>query len=207
MTRGGDHIHCGDDDDATQGERGGSGITADHRDQCLDRLERWIREYRASLTTQVEGYMGNHQISEAEDTVQRAFVTVLGLLLDRRGPDSPEHDRAWLGRVTKNQYRNDCRKREVRERVTPPIDPAGATLAAAAASDESLERRLDEIDSAVAFGRAFRNAKLSEDDRILLNLLFGQGLTVKEAAARMGIGHGVARKRKSRLLLRLRDQL
>ncbi|MGI9616944.1 MAG: AAA family ATPase [Acidimicrobiales bacterium] len=51
---------------------------------------------------------------------------------------------------------------------------------------------------AVAFRRAFRTAKLSKDDRILLNLLVGQGLTVKEAAARMGIGHGVARTRKSR---------
>lgn len=160
-----------------------------------------------SLTTQVEGYMATHQISEAEDTVQRAFVTVLRLLLDRRGPELAEQDRARLGKVAKNQYRNDCRKREVRERMTPPNDPTGATLAAAAAFDESRERKIDEIDSAVAFRRAFRNAKLSKDDRILLNLLFGQDLTVKEAAARMGIGHGVARKRKSRLLRQLRDQL
>lgn len=71
-----------------------------------------------------------------------------------------------------------------------------ASRLSAAISVSTGSKGLAEIDTTAAFRPAFRDAELSEDDRILLNLLFGRGLTVKEAAARMGIGHDAARQRK-----------
>ena len=133
--------------------------------------------YRAALA-----YLGEPE--EAKDVVQDAFLRLL-----EKAPalEGPEHERAWLLRVTINRCRDRLRFRR-RHPTVPLTDwyPAAAPEESAAAEAVSA---------------------LPPKDRLTIHLFYYQGCSVSEIAALTGAREGAVRTRLSRARQKLRHLL
>ena len=135
------------------------------------------RLYRAALAV-----LGDPR--EAEDAVQDAFVKYL-----EKQPqfESPDHERAWLLRVTvngcKTRLRSPWRKRHV---------PLEDSLPAPAMEER---QELEEVMS------------LPPRDRAAIHLFYYEGCSTKEIARITGEAEGTVRSRLSRARSRLRRLL
>lgn len=130
----------------------------------------------------------------AQEGVQAAWLIAWRRMRSLRDPSSL---RPWLMAVAANEVRQLIRRRRRRgvieiavdDRVTYSIDrsdPAGRTA---------------ELDLADALGR------LSVEDRSLVAMRFGVGLTSVEIGRAIGMSSGGVRARLGRLLERLREDL
>jgi RNA polymerase sigma-70 factor (ECF subfamily) len=125
----------------------------------------------------------------AEDAVQAAWLVAWRKLRSLRDEDRV---RAWLLAVTANEARQLARRRRpvVELEVDTPDDPR---------RDPSL--RVERLD--------LRNAliRLSPDDRTVLAMHYGTGLSAEELGAAIGSSPEAARKRLWRAVARLRKEL
>lgn len=126
----------------------------------------------------------------AREAVQAAWVTAWRRLGSVRGP---EHLRPWLMSVAANEARQILRsaaRRDRYERRSPTPDHG---------LDPGL--RADYMDLADAVSR------LDFDERRLLGLRYGAGLTSEEIARELGGSASAIRGRLARLTARLRSEL
>ncbi len=128
----------------------------------------------------------------AEDVQQQVFLEVW-----ERGPSydprrsSPS---TWIMTIVRSRAIDHLRRR-----VPEPRDPAGAL---AAADAQPAPSDLDALHDAWFLAAAL--ADLPDDEADVLRLRFGDGLTQREIAARLGIPLGTVKTRMVRALERVR---
>ena len=85
-----------------------------------EKIRRLVNQYAEGLVRLA--YVSVRNFSDAEDIVQEVFLTYL-----RKRPhhDSPEHERAWLIRVTVNKCRDHLRSAWIRRRAEMPKELPG----------------------------------------------------------------------------------
>jgi RNA polymerase sigma-70 factor (ECF subfamily) len=131
----------------------------------------------------------------AEDVQQQVFLEVW-----ERGPtydprrSSPS---TWIMTIARSRAIDHLRRR-----VPEPRDPAGALSAADA---QAAPSELDALHDAWWLAGAL--ADLPEDEAEVLRLRFGDGLTQREIAARLGIPLGTVKTRMVRALERVRPTI
>ena len=133
--------------------------------------------YRAALAC-----LGDPE--EARDAVQDAFLRLL-----EKAPalESPEHERAWLLKVTINR----CRDR-LRYRRRHPTLPLTAYYPAAAPEESAVAQAV---------------SALPPRDRLAVHLFYYHNCSVAEIAALTGAREGTVRSRLSRARHKLRHLL
>lgn len=133
--------------------------------------------YRAALAC-----LGDRE--EAMDAVQDAFLRLL-----EKSPilESPEHERAWLLKVTINR----CRDR-LRFRLRHPTVPLTEYYPSADSEENDAARAV---------------AALPPKDRLTIHLFYYQGYSVSEIAVLTGAREGTIRSRLSRARQKLRHLL
>ncbi len=135
----------------------------------------------------------------AEDAVQEAFVSVWGHAASFRG----EHGtaRGWLYAIVRNAVRAQVRKKGPRLESLETDDLAALGEAAGFGDPDavgSLQRALEDHES-LEKGLAL----LGQDDREIVLLVDGEGLSLEEAAASLGVSLAATKSRLHRARLRL----
>lgn len=141
--------------------------------------ERLVTEHEHRLYRAALAILRDSQ--EAEDAVQDTFVTYLK---KRPRLDSPEHEAAWLLRVTVNGCKSRLRSPWHRRRCELP-----ETLPAPGPEERE---EVEEIFS------------LSAKDRTVIHLFYYEGFSTGEIARITGEAEGTVRSRLSRARSRLR---
>ena len=138
-----------------------------------NRLETLLLRYENTLYRAALAALGNTQ--DAEDAVQDTFLRFL-----ERAPEfqSPDHEKAWLLRVTIN----GCRSR-LRRAWRHPTLPLLEEIPAAGPEEQEV---LEEIFS------------LPAKERIAVHLFYYEGYQTREIAAMTGEPEGTVRSRLSR---------
>ena len=165
--------------------------------------ERYAARLRAQVRRQLPGRL-RRRLSES-DIVQEVFTTAFQQIDDFKGPHE-ESFRRWLARIAELKVREATRHhlgvekraagRELsrhRRRETHQFVGNEASPSAHAVAGET----------GVALDRVL--ADLREDYRTILHLVHEEGLTVAEAAERMGRSSEATRKLYARALSRLAD--
>ncbi len=131
----------------------------------------------------------------AEDVQQQVFLEVW----ERGGSYDPRRSSpsTWIMTIARSRAIDHLRRR-----VPEPRDPAGALAAADAQAGPS---DLDALHDAWWLAGAL--ADLPEEEAEVLRLRFGDGLTQREIAARMGIPLGTVKTRMVRALERVRPTI
>lgn len=128
---------------------------------------------------------------DAADLVSEVFLIAWRRIGDV--PADSEQARKWLYSVARgvlaNYRRGEVKRHELAERLRIAISEA----------DVEIDDRFQASQNALA--------GLSESDRELLMLVHWEGLTLKEAAAILGIRHATARKRAERARVRVAETL
>ncbi len=145
-------------------------------------LERLVSDYEAPLYRAALAILGNP--CEAEDAVQDAFLRYL-----EKAPafEGPQHQRAWLLRVTVNLCKSRLRS-PWRHRTVPLSD----LLPDAPPEDSAV---LDAV------------GRLPPKERAAVHLFYYEGYQAKEIAAMTGEAEGTVRARLSRARKKLRGLL
>lgn len=151
-----------------------------------DEFEQLVGRYHRDLMRLALMMAGDRAL--AEDAVQacwQAAWRARGTIRD------PGRIRTWLRTVTANEVRRQLRRQRLRNllhaRLRPPEPMA-----------PSDPRHLDLVQALAA---------LRVEDRQLLALRFGLGLTSAEIGEQLGISASAARVRLHRLIARLREEL
>ncbi len=148
------------------------------------RNERAVRQYGPSVYRLAFSQLRNRQ--DAEDVYQEVFLRYV-----EKAPafEDPEHEKAWLLRVTvnccKDMLRSLWRKRNV------PLDEA-RELPFFTQEERDLDREL---------------LKLSQKDRVLLHLIYWEDLSTSQAASVLGCRPAAVRQRLVRARKRLKKVL
>ncbi|MHC4393530.1 MAG: RNA polymerase sigma factor, partial [Planctomycetota bacterium] len=156
-------------------------------DRLIDRL--WAPTVRASFAVA-------HDLGDAEDSAQEAFLHLARRAEELRDPDAVQ---GWLRSIAVNHARHRVRARLRRKR-----NEAGAAqrrASALPAPEELVSRRLDAECVLPLLER------LPEAQRTALRLHFVAGLTQREVASSMGSSAGTAASRIRLGLERLRREL
>ncbi|AFV77358.1 DNA-directed RNA polymerase specialized sigma subunit, sigma24 (plasmid) [Thermus oshimai JL-2] len=137
--------------------------------------------------------------STAEDVVQEAFLRIW------RGASSFDprraSARAWLLSVAHHAAVDELRRRRARpEPLEPPEDEEEKAFDLPGPGPDE-EARLDRV----RLEGALRH--LSEEERVVIHLLYFRGYTHEEAARRLGLPLGTLKTRARRALLRLKEVL
>ncbi len=129
----------------------------------------------------------------AEDATSQTFLKALVALPDYR---ETGRFRSWLFTIAHNEVL-DAQRRRVRDL---PLDAAFAVVDSAESPEEQAVRAISHawLDTAIA--------SLPGDDQQVLELRRA-GLTGAEIAVVLGISHEAAKKRQSRAIARIREQL
>ncbi len=148
------------------------------------RNERAVRQYGPSVYRLAFSQLRNRQ--DAEDVYQEVFLRYV-----EKAPafEDPEHEKAWLLRVTvnccKDIFRSLWRKRNV------PLDEA-RELPFFTREEQDLRREL---------------FKLSQKDRALLHLIYWEDLSTVQAASVLGCKPAAVRQRLTRARKKLKKIL
>ena len=147
-----------------------------------NRLEETVKTYENALYRAALAILGDSQ--EAQDAVQDAFLRYL-----EKAPDfaSPEHEKAWLLRVTVNGCKSRLRS-PWRRRRSPLL--------------ESFPAATPEGQGVMEGGRA-----LPAKGRAAPHLFYYEGYQTAEIAAMTGEAEGTVRSRLSRARAKLRRLL
>lgn len=146
------------------------------------RLEEIVRTHENTLYRAALAVLADPE--EARDAVQDAF---LALLTKDPEFESPEHQRAWLLRVTVNA----CKDRLRAQRRHPTL-PLLETYPAAVPEEQSA------LEAVLA---------LPPRERAVVHLFYYEGYATREIAAITGQREGTVRSRLSRARVHLRDLL
>ena len=147
-----------------------------------NRLEETVKTHENALYRAALAILGDAQ--EAQDAVQDAFLRYL-----EKAPDfaSPEHEKAWLLRVTVNGCKSRLRS-PWRRRRSPLLE----SFPAATAEEQGVMEAV----------RA-----LPAKDRAAIHLFYYEGDQAAEIAAMTGEAEGTVRSRLSRARAKLRRLL
>ncbi len=147
-----------------------------------ERLEQAARTYENTLYRAALAILGDAH--EAEDAVQDAFLKYL-----EKAPafESPEHEKAWLIRVTVNGCKSRLRS-PWRKRAAPLLE----TYPAPAEGERTV------MEAVLA---------LPPRDRAAIHLFYYEGYHTAEIAAMTGDTEGTVRSRLTRARRRLKDLL
>jgi len=145
-----------------------------------------VHRYQAPLFSYLAGQLGDHL--QAEEAAQESFVRAFLSLKKLRKPESFY---SWLlgiaGRVAKEQFRSQERRRKDREAAETMLADAGDTPA---------ECPLEEVIAA-----------LPESQRQVILLRYYEGLSCQEVATRLEMPLGTVTKTLSRAYALLRQEL
>ena len=144
------------------------------------RLETTVRTYENTLYRAALAVLADPE--EARDAVQDAFVA---LLTKAPAFESPDHEKAWLLRVTVNA----CKDR-LRAQRRHPVLPLLETYPAATPQEHTA------LESVLA---------LPPKERWAVHLFYYEGYSTREIASITGEREGTVRSRLSRARARLRD--
>ena len=137
-----------------------------------------VHEHAAQLYRLATGIVGS---SDAQDLTQDTFTAAWRELPKLRDPDRfPQ----WLRRICVNRCRTHLRSTH------------GAPISLEAGGAEQLPERRDfrdAVDARAVVGPAFR--RLSADQRSVLALHYGLGLSIRESADAMNVRVGTAKSR------------
>ena len=147
-----------------------------------NRLEETVKTYENALYRAALAILGDAQ--EAQDAVQDAFLRYLEKAPDF---DSPEHEKAWLLRVTVNGCKSRLRS-PWRRRRSPLLE----SFPAATAEEEGVMEAVQ---------------ALPAKDRAAIHLFYYEGYQAAEIAAMTGEAEGTVRSRLSRARKKLRGLL
>ncbi len=128
------------------------------------------------------------QETEALDVVQETWISVIRRLNKLQNPSLFV---SWLFRVLTNKCIDRIRKKQTEKRLIKNANLKSET------SKNSNEN--DYLDQAIQ--------KLSDEQKTLITLRFGQGLQVGQIAAMLSIAEGTVKSRLHRALARLRENL
>jgi RNA polymerase sigma factor (sigma-70 family) len=128
------------------------------------------------------------QETEALDVVQETWISVIRKLNKLQNPSLFV---SWLFRILTNKCIDRIRKKQAEEKL---MKNASIKSEASKNSSES-----DYLDQAIR--------KLSDEQKTLITLRFGQGLRVGQIAAMLSIAEGTVKSRLHRALARLREIL
>ena len=150
--------------------------------RSADWMDRLVRQHGDRLLRTAAAMMGSKE--EAEDVVQDAFLTLL-----KKDPafQSPEHETAWLIRVTVNLCKSRLRSHWWKTRV--PL------LESHPAQDEEQQGLMESV------------LKLPSKYRIVIHLFYYEGYPTKEIAALTGQSDSAVRSQLSRARHMLRNSL
>jgi RNA polymerase sigma-70 factor (ECF subfamily) len=158
-------------------------------------LEALVRRHHAPLLAHLARLGGD--VDLAEDLVQETFVR---LVCDARTYRYPRPFRPWLYTIARNLARTHWQSAYRRH------EPGTLLPASEKPSDEpDPQAWLERWEQREGLLAAL--ADLSFEQRETLNLRFGQGLSVDETAAVMGVSTGTIKSRSFTALHRLRDRL
>lgn len=129
---------------------------------------------------------------DAEEAVQEALMRAWRMRASCRQPEDPL---PWLLQITRNEARRLWEQRRRRAEVL--LDPEEDWIG----DEPPTERIAEKLDVERAL------ADLGAEDRLLLELRYGEDLTQLEVAERIGIPEGTVKVRLHRLRNRLRDAL
>lgn len=150
--------------------------------------------YRAAIRRLCLGYLGHAQ--EADDAVQDVFALVL------QATTVPDRFRPWLYRIARNHCLNLRRDRRQRQDAAPlPLDSHAAPAAPQVGFLSALvaRERQDLVE------RAFE--LLSESEREILRLRYGEGLSRGEIADVIDLPESTVKSRLYEAVVRLRRRL
>ena len=147
-----------------------------------NRLEETVKTHENALYRAALAILGDAQ--EAQDAVQDAFLRYL-----EKAPDfaSPEHEKAWLLRVTVNGCKSRLRS-PWRRRRSPLLESVPAATAEEVGVLEAVQA-------------------LPAKDRAAIHLFYYEGYQTAEIAAMTGEAEGTVRSRLSRARAKLRRLL
>ena len=147
-----------------------------------NRLEETVKTHENALYRAALAILGDSQ--EAQDAVQDAFLRYL-----EKAPDfaSPEHEKAWLLRVTVNGCKSRLRS-HWRRRRSPLLESFPAATAEEVGVLEAVQA-------------------LPAKDRAAIHLFYYEGYQAAEIAAMTGEAEGTVRSRLSRARAKLRRLL
>ena len=147
-----------------------------------NRLEETVKTHENALYRAALAILGDSQ--EAQDAVQDAFLRYL-----EKAPDfaSPEHEKAWLLRVTVNGCKSRLRS-PWRRRRSPLLESFPAATAEEVGVLEAVQ-------------------SLPAKDRAAIHLFYYEGYQAAEIAAMTGEAEGTVRSRLSRARAKLRRLL
>ena len=147
-----------------------------------NRLEETVRKYENTLYRSALAILGDAH--EAQDAVQDAFVKYL-----EKAPEfeSPEHEKAWLIRVTVN----DCKSR-----LRSPWHRRRTALSEGLPAPAPEERTV--LEAVLA---------LPPRDRAAVHLYYYEGYSTPEISAMTGQSEGTVRSRLARARQKLRNLL
>jgi RNA polymerase sigma-70 factor (ECF subfamily) len=157
-------------------------------------LEILVRRYHAPLLAYLFRLLGDLQL--AEDLVQETFVR---LVRDARAYHYPRPFRPWLYAIAHHlAYNHQASAYHRREELRTDLPETSTNEPGPAEWLERWEQH---------HGLQQALAKLSFEQREVLNLRFGQELSVNEAAAILGVPPGTVKSRTFTALRLLRDIL
>ena len=128
------------------------------------------------------------QETEALDVVQETWILVIRKLNKLQNPSLFV---SWLFRILTNKCIDRIRKKQAEEKLMK-----NASIKSGTSKNSSESDYLDQ---------AIRN--LSDEQKALITLRFGQGLQVGQIAAMLSIAEGTVKSRLHRALARLRETL
>ena len=125
---------------------------------------------------------------EALDVVQETWISVIRRLNKLQNPSLFV---SWLFRILTNKCIDRIRKKQAEARLVKNANTKSET-------SKTLNEN-DDLDKAIQ--------KLSDEQKTLITLRFGQGLQVGQIAAMLNIAEGTVKSRLHRALARLRELL
>jgi RNA polymerase sigma-70 factor (ECF subfamily) len=128
------------------------------------------------------------QETEALDVVQETWISVIKRLKKLQNPSLFV---SWLFRILTNKCIDRIRKKQAEKKLMKNASIKSET------SKNSNEN--DYLDKAIQ--------KLSDEQKVLITLRFGQGLQVGQIAAMLNIAEGTVKSRLHRAIARLREIL
>lgn len=141
-------------------------------------------------------YLITHDVSEAEDAAQDAFVKAYGAL-GRFREGAPF--RPWLLRIVANEAINR-RKSAARRPTVELTDASDRSLESPASSPEGAAIAADDRAAVLAaLGR------LRDEDRLVISYRYFLDLSEQEMAEALGVARGTVKSRLSRAMARLRE--
>ena len=150
-------------------------------------LERLFREYHAHLLAEARAVLYDDE--EAQDVVSELFVE----LLKNKPEVEASRELAYLNESVRNRCRNVLARKTLTERVTHLYALEQQTM-----TEEEDTERLDRL-------QAFIRSELTEAQRRVFQLRFGEELKYREIAAELGISEVAVYKHLVAALTRIRN--